>query len=313
MVCETSLTYFIINTASSAFSVLAIAIVTILFLLSRRIRINPSYRYIFYLLMADLIIALGGFLQPSSDIICRIAGLLREYAIISTLMWTVAFTLLVYSILENENLIIVKYEKRALLCCYGIPLLIAVPFVTFYGNSGFYCWLTFTKSDKSNMALNWLAIFGELIIGTLFIVYGLVKSYFLLKQQRYSASTMKIFYRMLYYPLILIVVNIIDIMDRVIQLEYQEECMTFLKMLHIITIQIQGFFNCICFCLNSSIRDEIYSLVRNRKDSLEKTSLLESSYIEYNEDSDIDTIPDVYDINEDLPAGPKRRFTLENE
>ena len=313
MVCKISHGYFIVSAIFSAVSVSAIAGVCILFLLSSRIRSNPSYRYIFYLLTTDLIIAIGGFFEPNNGKFCQIAGLIREYAILSSLLWTAGFTLLVYNLLRNENLVIEKYEKIALICCYGIPLFIALPFVDFYGDSGYYCWLSDSRDDKLSMTeLDWLAFFIELILGTLLMVYGLIKSYFLLKKEQYSSSTINFFYRMLYYPLILIFVNIIDLIERAMWLE-NEDCMSVMGMFHIITIQSQGFFNCLGFCLNSSIRNEIIAIFWGRRESMEKSSLLQNSYVEYEEDSDINTITEAYDINENLSSGPKRRFTIENE
>ena len=309
-----STTYYIINSTFSAFSVLAIIGVSVLFVLSKNTRKNPSYRYIFYLLMADLIIAIGGFIPPSSDTACQIIGLFREYAILSSFMWTSGFTLLVINLLKNEKLAIVKYEKKALICCYGLPILIALPLIEYYGNSGFYCWISTSGNNQLNdTELTWLAFFSELIIGTIFMVYGIAKSYSLIKHHRYSTSTLKLFYRMLYYPLILIVVNVVGLMDRALQLQYPNDCMLFLKLLHIMTIQTQGFFNCLCFCLNSSIREEIISLLTRRRDSYDKTSLLENSYVEYDDDLDVNTTPQNLNVNQDLPRGLVHKFTSNEE
>jgi len=267
---------------TSSLSLLGSILVLTTFLVSRRARENIFFLWVFNLSIADCLLSIGSLFNwdKADEFECNLFSVATGCGLIGSFMFIAYIALFLYKSTQRdlEESFIETKKWQIIGSTYFLMAILSIGplFTKSYGKGAEFCWL---KTDLSASSLTWTIIeyYIPIITSVPLISVLYYKTYRNAADERFQAKSIRIF---LYIPLLYIFANLFAVTDRV--LAYTDNSSDLVKILHIISRQLQGFYHCIIYG---------YGYVRNSllNESLlsqgSKKQLLGGSKQDENEDS----------------------------
>ena len=246
-------------------SIIGVSFILFTFLLIKETRSNFFFNMGLYLAVSDLFLAISSlnFIDPIelNQQMCNTFGLFREFALLSSFIWTSLISWSVYkSIRDNladDDLFAAR--RYYIFIGYVPPLLMALILMLFddYGPSWIFCWLNPKKDGYlwKTILLLYLPFFVSFTLNMIWFV----KSYRYLKKYIVEKVSFE-FWRLLMYPLISFTCNIggfVYVLERIYDYPKSQDEIQFiyyLRYYHLITRQLQGLLTAIAYGLNYQVR-----------------------------------------------------------
>jgi len=255
------------------FSMIGSIFIFVTYFLVKETRKNFFFTMGVYLAISDIALAISSFniydpyqISPQT---CEVLGFLREFALLSSFMWTVLISFAVFRSIKYSLSDADLFSERNWYICmgYGPALMMSViPYISSsYGPNWVFCWIHTDREFYSIVSL--ILLYGPFITCFAISLINFMAAYRLLKEHMVEEVSYE-FYRLLLYPMISFTCNIggfIFMMEAFSYNESKEEhpFLTFLRYYHLITRQLQGLFTALAYGLNFHVRVVIKHKMKN--------------------------------------------------
>jgi hypothetical protein len=285
--------YSLVMTIASAVSVFSSFTIFFSFGIFPSLRSKPYMRLVFYIALSDMLSGLGSCmgLPASGTAACWFEGVATNIFTLSSVMWTVVISLMMYSIVVYGKVLELNYKYH--LVCWGFPVFITfIPLATHvtYGSpDGSWCWLVSTaKTPWWAMTFWQWANFYAIVWGGVFVMLVIfVALLYELKTNVHVATkqvVVKVFNKLQLYPFVLIMAWLVPcVHDTYVSVHpnLKANDSVALETISLLLPCLQGFFTSFVFWLsNGDVRRSLlrYVLYNNPNYSLNSMFSKASAY-----------------------------------
>ena len=262
----------------SAIGIVGALFVIVVYFSMSHLRSLFAFRLIMYLSSSDLLFSAAMLLGPQAggQPLCKVQAVVITLFGLATVLWTVTIALTMYVVVLSRDRNVEIHEAKAVLVCYGLPLLVSVlPFLTgAYGESVEWCWL---KTD--HYASLWQIC---LFYGPLWIAFA-INTFCYWEIRRYLGKVMdelvgiteeereekrKVVSRLKWYPWVLLFCWLIGTVDCIYGFIEADKPIFVLTLLHYALGSLQGAGNALVYGCNSTVLKELRGLCCQQQERL---------------------------------------------
>jgi len=247
---------YVVGVICSGISVAAIITLYILYFIRPRSTENVFFRMVIHMELPNALYAVTGFItypQNISDSFCTFTGAIRQWALLSTSLWTLTIAFHIKN--SIADLEIRPFSRFYYIFGYGlaIPFALIPIFFDLYQVTPIYCGIPLGNLSE-NLIVYYVPILT--VLAGVCYCYGWVIRYL---RKTVSKEAAQEFYPLFLYPVLVVLYNIGSFIYLMLDFYLTQETLG-KEILVIITtgvLQAQGLFDVLVYSLNYAIREEV--------------------------------------------------------